>query len=36
MHDHAFDLDEFKAKLDEYGFVVPHNLIPARSKCATA
>ena len=28
MHDHPFDLDELKAELDEYGFVVLHNLIP--------
>ena len=29
MHEHPFDLDELKAELDEYGFVVLHNLIPA-------
>ena len=28
MHDRPFDLDELKAELDEYGFVVLHNLIP--------
>jgi len=29
MHDPPFDLDELKTELDEYGFVVLHNLIPA-------
>ena len=29
MHDHHFDLDELKAELDEYGFVVLPNLLPA-------
>ncbi len=29
MHQAPFDLNELKAELDEYGFVVLHHLIPA-------